>query len=82
METKLTLKLDKNIIDQVKIYAKRRNVSLSKMVENYFRLITDENIILKEKFSPIVKELSGIIDLKDEKKIRDDYTDYLIEKYK
>ncbi len=82
METKLTLKLDKNVIEQVKIYAKRRNVSLSKMVENYFRSITEEKKAQKEKFSPIVRELSGIINLSDNKNIRDDYTDYLIEKYK
>jgi len=36
----------------------------------------------KEKFSPIVRELSGIIDLNDNKNNRDNYTDYLIEKYK
>jgi len=82
METKLTLKLDKNVIKQVKIYAKRRNVSLSKMVENYFISITEEKKTKKEKFSPIVRELSGIIDLNDNKNNRDNYTDYLIEKYK
>jgi hypothetical protein len=32
METKLTLKLDKNTIDQAKLYAKDNNLSLSKMV--------------------------------------------------
>jgi len=36
MEAKLTLKLDKRIIDSAKIYARKHNRSLSKLVENYF----------------------------------------------
>lgn len=35
--TKLTLKLDKSIIERGKLLAKDRNLSLSKLVENYLR---------------------------------------------
>ena len=37
MNTKLTLSLEKDIIDQAKIYAKGTGRSLSEMVENYFK---------------------------------------------
>lgn len=42
MDTKITLKLDREVIEQVKKYAHRKNVSLSKMVEKYFKPLVDE----------------------------------------
>lgn len=38
MDTKLTLKLDKEAIEQAKRYAERRGLSLSRVVESYFLL--------------------------------------------
>jgi len=35
MNTKLTLNLDKDIIEEAKFYAKRNKLSLSKLIENY-----------------------------------------------
>lgn len=40
MESKLTLKLDKQVINHAKTYAKMHNTSLSKMIENYLQSIT------------------------------------------
>ena len=37
MNTKLTLSLEKEIIEQAKVYAKGTGRSLSQMVESYFR---------------------------------------------
>lgn len=81
MNTKLTLKLDKDIIEKAKIYANQHNISLSKMVEKYFLTIVKEN--KSESFKPtaLVKELSGIINL-EKNNLQDDYTDHLINKYK
>jgi hypothetical protein len=42
METKLTLSLDKEIIEQAKKYAKQQKTSLSKIVENYFYYLTSD----------------------------------------
>jgi predicted HicB family RNase H-like nuclease len=39
MEAKLTLKLDKDIIDEAKKYALKKNISLSRMVERYFKAL-------------------------------------------
>ncbi len=40
MNTKLTLKLDKTVIEKAKIYAAQHKHSLSFMIENYLKAIT------------------------------------------
>ena len=35
MDTKLTLKLDREIIEEAKKYAREKNISLSKLIESY-----------------------------------------------
>ena len=42
MKTKLTLKLNENVIERAKIYAKNHKISLSKMIENYLDSVTKE----------------------------------------
>jgi hypothetical protein len=78
METKLTLKLDKAVIQSVKKYAQNNNKSLSKLVEQYFRKLVSENEE-KSKYSPLVEELSGVVSEKDLQEI--DYVGYLEAKY-
>jgi hypothetical protein len=60
METKLTLKMEQKVIHTAKLYAKRNNRSLSKIVENYFRNLTPVRSVSK-KHSPIVERLSGVL---------------------
>ena len=60
MEAKLTLKLDKTVIDSAKKYAKENNRSLSRMVEHYFSSLTPERNYPK-KHSPVVESLTGIL---------------------
>ena len=42
MKTKLTLRLDEDVIARAKAYAARRGTSVSGLVENYFRLVATE----------------------------------------
>ncbi|MBD3583908.1 DUF6364 family protein [Flavobacterium selenitireducens] len=78
MNTKLTLNLDKEIIDEAKTYAKSHRVSLSKLIENYLNSITRESK-KKSSVSPLVESLTGIIPNDyDEKK---DYRNYIDRKY-
>jgi len=79
METKLTLKLDQTIIESVKLYAKKNNRSLSKLVEDYFRNILIVQGTGTSKISPLVQELSGVIKESDLGSL--DYTAYLEKKY-
>ena len=79
MNTKLTLNIDKGVIDQAKSFAKDNNVSLSKLIESYLNSLTTRSE-KKSKISPLVKSLTGVIPSRDydDKK---DYKDYLSDKY-
>lgn len=87
MNTKLTLTIDKSVIEQAKAYASKQGSSLSAMIENYLKLVTrnEEKIVAKKELSPIVKSLIGSLkmpvdfDYKEEvKKMRDEkYQKYI-----
>ncbi len=81
MDSKLTLKLNSDIIQEAKNYAKESNTSLSKLIENYLSALVSEKQS-KRKVNPIVESLTGIITLEDEKDYKKSYTNYLIKKYK
>jgi hypothetical protein len=80
MDTKLTLKLNQSIIEKAKEYAKENKTSISSLVENYLLQITQEK--KSENISPLVKSLSGIIDLPEGFDHKKGYADYLTNKYK
>jgi hypothetical protein len=61
MDTKLTLKLDKDVIQRAKTYAKERKVSLSRLIENHLRAITENTEKSEEKYLPEVNNLVGIL---------------------
>jgi uncharacterized protein DUF6364 len=84
MNTKLTLKLEQNTIEKAKDYAKAHGTSLSKIIENYLQKITDNNKGKKDKdkITPLVKSLSGIISLPKNFDYKKSYSDFLTNKYK
>lgn len=80
MNSKLTLNLNKSIIESAKDYAKENKTSLSKLIENYLNSLTKKQE--KEvKVSPLVESLTGIIPTEPENKNKDDYYEYLNKKY-
>lgn len=81
MDTKLTLKLEQTIIEKAKDYAKSHRTSLSKLIENYLLNITNEKG-KEEKITPLVKSLSGIINLPKDFDDKKGYSDFLLTKYK
>jgi hypothetical protein len=80
MNTKLTIKLDKDVITRAKNYAKRRKTSLSKMIESYLDSVTKPES-KGIKITPLVKSLSGVITLTEDFDYKKERTDYLIKKY-
>ncbi|MBK8391307.1 MAG: hypothetical protein IPL23_19325 [Saprospiraceae bacterium] len=85
MDTKLTLKLNQSVIERAKKYASNKKVSLSSIIENYLDSITLEDKNTEFEISPFVKSIStgkSISDNKDWKELRNEYTEYLNEKYK
>ncbi|PID94104.1 MAG: hypothetical protein CSA95_04855 [Bacteroidetes bacterium] len=81
MDKKLTLSLNESIIESAKIYAKSNSTSLSKLVESYLSILTKKKTE-KVEVTPLVKSLSGVIDLSSDFDEKELYRDYLIEKYK
>lgn len=81
MDSKLTLKLDKKIIDTAKSFAKRNNTSLSYLVEVFFARLIEEEQKPSRKASRTVKELSGVLKTKNESDIALLKEKYLLEKY-
>lgn len=85
MNAKLTLSLDKEVIEQAKAYAKERGISLSKMLENYLKVITSKEPKDKKEIeiSPFVKSLA-VPGLKPRTKeeMRKEYGEYLEKKYR
>jgi len=83
MKTKLTLRLNNNVIGRAKIYARSQKISLSKMIESYLDSITKHNEDEKKvPITPLVESLSGVIDLPAGFDYKREYRDYLEEKYK
>jgi len=67
MNTKLTLTIEKDIIEEAKIYARDKGQSLSDIVENYFKLLTKDNREIKPtQLSPRVRRLRGIISVEED----------------
>ncbi|QQS52193.1 MAG: hypothetical protein IPM71_05515 [Bacteroidota bacterium] len=83
METKLTLRLNDNVIERAKIYARSHKISLSKMIESYLDSITKQKEEEKRiSITPLIKSLSGVIDLPADFDYKKEYRDYLEKKYK
>ncbi len=79
MGTKLTLRLDQQLIRRAKQHAKRSGKSLSQVVAEYFGML-QQGSQNPEPLPPTVKRLRGI--LAGEKASSDDYHDYLERKYR
>lgn len=81
MDKKLTLSLNKSIIENAKRYAKTNNISLSKLIESYLASLTKRTNNEPE-ITPLVKSLSGVIELPSKFDDKDAHSEYLMEKYK
>lgn len=86
MNTKLTLSLEKEVIEQAKIYAKGTGRSLSEMVENYFKSLVEKSNKKnnKEEYNdihPSIKKLIGRITLPEDFDIKKAREEHYKEKY-
>lgn len=82
MNTKLTLSLDDRIIKQAKEFAKQRNKSLSKLIEDYLAGISSKIPPNEQNLPPITKKLAGILKGKKEINLKNDISNFLEKKYK
>lgn len=82
MNTKLTLKLDQEIIEKAKHYASERKLSLSRIIENYLNSLTSDQTNNDLQISPFVKSLSSGISIPADYDYKKERADYLDQKYK
>jgi hypothetical protein len=74
MNKKLTLLLDETVIDQAKSYAERKKITLSGMVEKYFKYLAAGNQVkTKSGINREIEELAGMIKIPDNIDIKKEY---------
>jgi hypothetical protein len=85
MDTKLTLKLDKLVIEQAKEYASSHQRSLSRIIEAYLKSLinqdekkTENDIVI----SPFVKSISTGVKIPADLDYKLEYLAHMNEKYK
>ena len=79
MSTKLTLTVEKQMIDLAKKYAKNTDRSLSEIVENYFKTLTLD--VENKKISSSIAELVGVVKLPDNFDEKQELLEYLENKH-
>jgi hypothetical protein len=83
MNTKLTLTIDKSVIEKAKRYARKKERSLSDLIENYLKALTTEESEknTEDYLSPTVKNLKGSFKMPKDFDYKKELTDRLSEKY-
>ncbi len=82
MDTKLTLKLNQEVIEKAKIFASERKLSLSRLIENYLNSLTSDQSSDELEISPFVKSLSSGVEIPADYDYKKDRADYLERKYR
>jgi len=85
MDTKLTLKLDKFVIEQAKEYASNQKRSLSRIIESYLKSLINrdsKNYELDIEISPFVKSMSTGVKIPADLDYKKEILVHLEEKHK
>ena len=80
MQTKLTLRLEDQLIEQAKSYAAQAGKSVSQVVADYFKMLTSEKARQTSAAAPITRSLRGL--LRESNLDERDYKRYLEEKHR
>ena len=85
MDTKLTLKLDKFVIEQAKEYASLHKRSLSRIIESYLKSLIDRDKNDNGsdlEISPFVKSMSTGVNIPSDLDYKSGVLNHLVEKHK
>ncbi|MEQ8478232.1 MAG: DUF6364 family protein [Fulvivirga sp.] len=82
MDTKLTLKLNQEIIERAKKYASDKKMSLSRIVEAYLQSLTTDKNDSDFEITPFIKSLATGTKIPNDLDYKKEYSDSLLEKYK
>lgn len=81
MNTKLTLTIERSIIEKAKKYARNKERSLSDLIENYLKTLIRDETSEKEELMPAVKSLKGLFKIPENFDYKQELGDRLSEKY-
>lgn len=82
MNTKLTLTIEKAVIEKAKEYARLQDKSLSDIIENYLKAITKEiPDASTNKITPVVSKWKGAFKVPEDFDYKEELTNRLSEKY-
>ena len=87
MKTKLTLVLEEEVIYNAKKYAKKKEESLSSLVENYLKAVAVQEKTIKnvkstsKKLNPKVAKLKGVLKIHKNFNYKEELGNILIERY-
>lgn len=83
MNSKLTLKINQEIIEKAKKYATERKLSLSRLIENYLSSLTTDkkNNSNEIEISPFIKSLKTGVKIPADLDIKNEYRKHLEKKY-
>lgn len=79
MQTKLTLRVDRDLVRKAKRYSKRRGKSVSRLVADYFAVMDGEEAGTEEELGPRVRTLLGV--LAGSEASEEDYLRHIEEKH-
>ncbi len=82
MSTKLTLRLNDSVIRKAKKTAQSKGVSLSRMVEDYFKSVAAQGTE-EVRESPVLYEVAGVLKgTQNAQEFRSRYRKHITEKYR
>ncbi len=82
MNTKLTLTIEQSVIEKAKKYARKKDRSLSDLIENYLKALTNgDSENNEEELTPTVKSLRGAFKISKDFDYKEELTDSLSKKY-
>ncbi len=81
MDTKLTLNVDDDVVKKAKSYARAHERSLSDLVENYFKALTQKSESTEMELTQKVKSLLGSYTLPEDFDYKKELSDQLKKKY-
>jgi len=81
MNAKLTLTIEKEIIEKAKRYAKSENRSLSNLIESFLRQVTHNRVEKENDIHPDIAALRGSVKVSDDFNYKEELEKALREKY-
>ena len=75
MKSKLTLHVNNELAHEAKVYARNHGISLSDLVERYFKILTNKTTYTEIELTTRVKSLMGSIEVTEDFDYKADLSD-------